>query len=51
MDALEQDGFQFYRRSRTMARFVCRFDLTDAEADALVAALKRRCAAAARAAE
>ena len=45
MDALEQDGFQFYRRGRTMARFVCRFDLTDAEADALVAALKRRCAA------
>ena len=51
MDALEQDGFQFYRRSATLARFVCRFDLTDAEADALVAALKRRCAATAKAAE
>jgi len=51
MDALEQDGFQFYRRGRTMARFVCRFDLTDAEADALVAALKRRCAATVKAAE
>jgi threonine aldolase len=51
MDALEQDGFQFYRRSRTLARFVCRFDVTDAEADALVAALKRHCAAPARAAE
>ena len=36
---------------RTLARFVCRFDLTDAEADALVAALRRRCAAAAKAAE
>jgi threonine aldolase len=41
MDALEQDGFQFYRRSRTLARFVCRFDATDAEADSLVAALRR----------
>ena len=51
MDALERDGFQFYRRSATLARFVCRFDLTDAEADALVAALRRHCAAPARAAE
>jgi threonine aldolase len=52
MDALEADGFQFYRRSTTLARFVCRFDLTDAEADALVAALRRHCATApARAAE
>jgi threonine aldolase len=41
MDALEADGFQFYRRSRTLARFVCRFDTTEAEADALVAALRR----------
>ena len=51
MDRLEHDGFQFYRRGRTMARFVCRFDLTDAEADALVAALHRHCKAPARAAE
>lgn len=51
MDALERDGFQFYRRSRTLARFVCRFDLTEAEADALVAALCRHCTAPARAAE
>ena len=50
MDALEADGFQFYRRSATLARFVCRFDLSDAEADALVAALRRYCAPA-RAAE
>ena len=49
--ALEADGFQFYRRSRTLARFVCRWDLTDAEADALIAALRRHCAAPARAAE
>src|SRR5260370_3527347 len=51
MDALERDGFQFYRRSRTLARFVCRFDVTEEEADALVAALLRHCAAPARAAE
>ncbi|MGC2201893.1 MAG: beta-eliminating lyase-related protein [Stellaceae bacterium] len=41
MDALEEDGFQFYRRSKTLARFVCRFDATEAEADALLAALRR----------
>jgi threonine aldolase len=41
MDALEADGFQFYRRSKSLARFVCRFDTTEAEADALVAALRR----------
>ncbi|HTV90632.1 MAG TPA: beta-eliminating lyase-related protein [Stellaceae bacterium] len=46
MDALERDGFQFYRRSATLARFVCRFDLADADADALTAALRRRCATA-----
>src|SRR5579864_380216 len=51
MDALEADGFQFYRRSATLARFVCRFDATDAEADALVASVKRHCAAPAKAAE
>ena len=41
MDALERDGFQFYRRSRTLARFVCRFDSTEAEADELASALRR----------
>jgi threonine aldolase len=51
MDALEADGFQFYRRSATLARFVCRFDVTEAETDALVAALKRHCALPAKAAE
>ena len=54
MDLLEADGFGFYRRSKTMARFVCRYDASEAEADALVSAL--RChlppaTAAARAAE
>jgi threonine aldolase len=53
MDALEADGFQFYRRSRSLARFVCRFDATDADADALIASLTRHliAAAAPRAAE
>jgi threonine aldolase len=41
MDALEADGFQFYRRSKTLARFVCRFDTTEAEAQSLIAALRR----------
>jgi threonine aldolase len=41
MDALEADGFGFYRRSTTLARFVCRYDATEAEADALLAALRR----------
>jgi threonine aldolase len=41
MDALERDGFQFYRRSARLARFVCRFDTSEAEADALLAALFR----------
>jgi threonine aldolase len=45
MDALEADGFQFYRRSKTLARFVCRFDTTEADADALLAALRRHLAA------
>ncbi|HTT79433.1 MAG TPA: beta-eliminating lyase-related protein [Stellaceae bacterium] len=45
MDGLERDGFQFYRRSASLARFVCRFDLTDAEADTLIAALGRHCRA------
>jgi threonine aldolase len=51
MDALERDGFQFYRRSASLARFVCRFDLTEAEADALVVSLRRHCALPAKAAE
>jgi threonine aldolase len=44
MDALEADGFQFYRRSKSLARFVCRFDTTEAEADAFVAAVHRHLA-------
>jgi len=51
MDALEADGFQFYRRSATLARFVCRFDVTDREADGLVASLQRHCGLPAKAAE
>jgi threonine aldolase len=51
MDGLEADGIQFYRRSASLARFVCRFDATEAEADALLAALRRHCQRPARAAE
>jgi threonine aldolase len=51
MDAVERDGFRFYRRSATLARFVCRFDASEDEADALVASLRRHCGGAARAAE
>jgi threonine aldolase len=40
MDALETDGFQFYRRTNSLARFVCRFDTTETEADALLASLR-----------
>jgi threonine aldolase len=50
MDALEADGFQFYRRSKTLARFVCRFDTTEAELDALLEALRHHLGSA-RAAE
>jgi threonine aldolase len=51
MDALERDGFQFYRRSPTLARLVCRFDCIDDEADTLVASLRRICGAEKQAAE
>jgi threonine aldolase len=51
LDELEADGLQFYRRSPTLARFVCRFDVTDAETDALVASLRRHCGLPAKAAE
>jgi threonine aldolase len=44
MDRLEADGFQFYRRSQSLARFVCRFDTTAAEGDALLTALTRHLA-------
>jgi threonine aldolase len=45
MDALERDGFLFYRRSERLARFVCRFDMSLTEADALVGALRHHLAA------
>ena len=41
MDGLERDGIRFVRRSADMARFVCRFDGTEAEIDALLASLRR----------
>ncbi|MBV9862608.1 MAG: low specificity L-threonine aldolase [Alphaproteobacteria bacterium] len=51
MDALERDNFQFYRRPGGIARLVCRFDTTEAEADALVTALRNHAAAKPQAAE
>ncbi len=41
MDGMERDGIRFVRRSANMARFVCRFDATEAEIDAMLASLKR----------
>jgi threonine aldolase len=45
MDGLERDGVQFFRRARTTARFVCRFDVTGEEVEALLASLRRHLAA------
>jgi threonine aldolase len=47
MDGLEGDGIHFYRRPGGIARFVCRFDATPSEADALLASLRRHLAGAA----
>jgi threonine aldolase len=41
MDGLEADGVRFFRRPGNIARFVCRFDATVEEADALLASLRR----------
>jgi threonine aldolase len=41
MDGLEADGVRFFRRPGNIARFVCRFDATPAEADKLLASLRR----------
>ncbi len=41
LDGLEADGVRFFRRPGDIARFVCRFDATPAEADALLASLRR----------
>jgi threonine aldolase len=51
MDALERDGIQFYRRPNNIARFVCRFDTTEAAAAAFIAALRKHCATRRQAAE
>ena len=47
MDGLERDGIVFFRRTPTLARFVCRFDGHEAEVDALLASLRSNLAAAA----
>lgn len=41
MDGLEADGMRYFRRAARLARFVCRFDTTDADGDALVDSLRR----------
>ncbi len=41
MDGMERDGIRFVRRSGDMARFVCRFDATEAEIDAMLTSLRR----------
>jgi len=47
MDAIEKDGIRFFRRGPRMARFVCRWDTTDAEIRALTGAIARSKVAAA----
>ncbi len=46
MDGLEADGIRFFRRPGDIARFVCRFDETADEADALLSSLQRHLATA-----
>jgi threonine aldolase len=46
MDALEKDGLRFFRRGPRLARFVCRWDTTDAEIQALTSGIVRSRAAA-----
>lgn len=41
IDGLERDGVRFFRRAADMARFVCRFDATEAEVDAVLASLRK----------
>jgi threonine aldolase len=48
MDALEKDGIRFFRRGPRMARFVCRWDTTDAEIRVLTDAIARSGAAMAK---
>lgn len=44
LDRLERSGIRFVRRGPDMARFVCRFDGTEAEIDALLAATAKAAA-------
>ena len=41
LDGMAADGILFYRRTKEVARLVCRFDVTDGEVDALLASLRR----------
>jgi threonine aldolase len=44
MDGLERDGIGFFRRGPATARFVCRFDTTESEAEALLSSIRRHAA-------
>lgn len=41
IDGLERDGVRFFRRASDTARFVCRFDATEAEVDAVLASIRK----------
>lgn len=47
LDALERAGILYYRRAPRLGRFVCRWDTSGAEVDALLTAIKHSAAAAA----
>lgn len=47
LDALAHDGILYYRRGPRLARFVCRWDTTAAEIDALIATVRRNASVAA----
>lgn len=47
LSCLEEEGFLFYRRGPRLARFVCRWDTSDGDVDALCGSIGRHVAAAA----
>lgn len=47
LDGLARDGILYYRRGPRLGRFVCRWDTSVAETDALIAAVRRHATAAA----
>ena len=41
LDAVAAEGIRFVRRAPDLARFVCQFDQSEADIDALLASLRR----------